>query len=62
MDFLSAAYQETANKAGNIDAQIALVEVKRDNIQGSTNVVYTSEEGIYYYMRPLADLRAGLSS
>ena len=31
--FLSAAYQETANKAGNIDAQISLVETKRDNIK-----------------------------
>ena len=31
--FLSAAYQETANKAGNIDAQVALIQVKRDNIK-----------------------------
>jgi hypothetical protein len=27
--FLSAAYQETANKAGNIDAQVSLVETKK---------------------------------
>src|SRR6056300_1668217 len=31
--FLSGAYQETAAKAGNIDAQIALVETKRDNVR-----------------------------
>ena len=31
--FLSAAYQETAAKSGNIDAQITLVETKRDNIK-----------------------------
>ena len=30
--FLSAAYQETSAKAGNIDAQIALIEIKRDNV------------------------------
>ena len=31
--FLSAAYQETAAKAGNVDSQIALIETKRDNIK-----------------------------
>jgi len=31
--FLSAAYQETANKAGNIDAQISLVEIANNVIQ-----------------------------
>ena len=31
--FLSAAYQETAAKAGNIDAQITLIETKRDKIK-----------------------------
>ena len=31
--FLSAAYQETSAKAGNIDAQVTLIEVKRDNIK-----------------------------
>ena len=31
--FLSAAYQETAAKAGSIDSQITLIEVKRDNIK-----------------------------
>jgi len=41
--FLSAAYQETANKAGNIDAQVSLVEVKRDNIKEQLTV-YTLEK------------------
>ena len=30
--FLSAAYQETAAKAGNIDSQIGLIETKRNNV------------------------------
>ena len=42
--FLSAAYQETAAKSGNIDAQITLIEVKRDNIREQL-VVYN--EGYY---------------
>ena len=41
--FLSAAYQETANKAGNIDAQIALVETKRDNVREQL-AVYNAEK------------------
>ena len=36
--FLSAAYQETASKAGNIDAQIALIETKRDNVRTTHNI------------------------
>lgn len=57
--FLSAAYQETANKAGNMDAQVSLVEVKRDNIKEQL-VVYTLEkENIN---KAIADLRAGLAN
>ena len=41
--FLSAAYQETAAKSGTIDAQISLVEVKRDNIKEQL-VVYNEEK------------------
>ena len=40
--FLSAAYQETAAKSGNIDAQITLVETKRDNIKEQL-VVYNEK-------------------
>ena len=57
--FLSASYQETANKAGNIDAQIALVETKRDNIQGQLAVYNAEKESID---KAVADLRKGLSN
>ena len=57
--FLSAAYQETANKAGNIDAQVSLVEVKRDNIKEQLAVYTTEKESIN---KSVNDLRAGLAS
>ena len=43
--FLSAAYQETASKSGNIDAQITLIETKRDNIKEQL-IVYNEEKSI----------------
>ena len=57
--FLSAAYQETANKAGNIDAQIALVEVKRDNVREQL-VVYNEEKSSIN--EAVTELRSGLSN
>ena len=57
--FLSAAYQETANKAGNIDAQIALVETKRNNVEEQLNVYTSEKESIN---RAVSDLRAGLAN
>jgi len=57
--FLSAAYQDTANKAGNIDAQIALVEVKRDNVKEQLDVYTTEKETIN---KSVTDLRAGLAN
>ena len=57
--FLSAAYQETAAKAGNIDAQISLIEVKRDNIKGQL-IVYNEEKTSIN--SAVADLRSGLSN
>lgn len=57
--FLSAAYQETANKAGNIDAQVSLVEVKRDNIKEQLAVYTLEKENI---TKAIADLRAGLAN
>ena len=57
--FLSAAYQETANKAGNIDAQIALVETKRDNIKEQL-AVYNEEKSSIN--EAVTDLRSGLSN
>ena len=57
--FLSAAYQETANKAGNIDSQIALVEVKRDNIREQLAVYNTEKTSIN---EAITNLRSGLSN
>ena len=57
--FLSAAYQETANKAGNIDAQVALVAVKRDNIKEQLGTYNSEKESIN---KAIADLRNGLSN
>ena len=57
--FLSAAYQETAKKAGNIDSQIALVEVKRDNIREQLAVYNTEKTSIN---EAITDLRSGLSN
>ena len=57
--FLSAAYQQTASKAGNIDAQVSLVEVKRDNIREQLTVYTLEKENIN---KAIADLRAGLAN
>ena len=57
--FLSAVYQETANKAGNIDAQIALVEVKRDNVREQL-AVYNAEKSSIN--EAVTELRSGLSN
>ena len=57
--FLSAAYQETAAKVGNIDAQIELIEVKRDNIKEQL-VVYNEEKSSIN--TAVASLRNGLSN
>jgi len=57
--FLSAAYQETANKAGNIDAQIALIETKRDNVKDQL-AVYNAEKSTIN--GAVADLQSGLSN
>lgn len=57
--FLSAAYQETANKSGTIDTKIALVETKRDNIKEQL-VIYNSEKETINIA--VTDLRSGLSN
>ena len=57
--FLSAAYQETATKAGNIDAQVQLVEVKRDNIK-SQLLTYTQEKEAI--TSAVTSLRSGLAN
>ena len=57
--FLSAAYQETSAKSGNIDAQITLIEVKRDNIREQL-VVYNEEKSSIN--TAVTSLRNGLSN
>ena len=57
--FLSAAYQETAAKAGSIDSQIALIETKRDNVREQLTV-YNAEKSTIN--GAVSDLRSGLSN
>lgn len=57
--FLSAAYQETANKSGTVDAQIALVETKRDNINKQLEVYNAEKESID---EAVSNLRSGLAN
>ena len=57
--FLSAAYQETAAKAGTIDAQIELIETKRDNVRDQLTV-YNAEKSTIN--GAVADLQAGLAN
>jgi hypothetical protein len=57
--FLSAAYQETAAKAGNVDSQIALIETKRDNIKEQL-FVYNEEKSSIN--EAVTSLRTGLSN
>ena len=57
--FLSAAYQETAALAGNIDSQIALIETKRDNVKEQL-AIYSDEKTSIN--SAVSDLRSGLSN
>ena len=57
--FLSSAYQETAALAGNIDAQISLIETKRDNVREQLTV-YNEEKATIN--GAISDLRAGLAN
>lgn len=57
--FLSSAFQETATKAGNIDAQISLIETKRDNVEEQLTTYTAEKQGLD---EAIADLRNGLST
>lgn len=57
--FLSAAYQQTSALAGNMDAQISLIETKRDNVKDQLTVY--NEEKITIN-GAISDLRSGLSN
>ena len=57
--FLSSAYQDTANKEGNVEARIVLIETKRDNVKEQLEV-YTEEKTSIN--EAVAELRKGLSN
>ena len=57
--FLSAAYQETAHKEGNITAQIELLETKRDNVKEQLEVYNEEKTSIN---TAVTDLRNGLAN
>tara|TARA_R110000824_G_scaffold19619_1_gene75587 strand:- start:2049 stop:3185 length:1137 start_codon:yes stop_codon:yes gene_type:complete len=57
--FLSAAYQETSNKEGNLSSKIELLETKRDNIREQLEV-YTEEKSSIN--GAIEGLRNGLSN
>ncbi len=57
--FLSSAYQDTANKEGNIEARVTLIEIKRDNVKEQLEV-YTEEKTSIN--EAVAELRKGLSN
>ena len=57
--FLSAAYQETAAKAGNIDSQIALIETKRNNVSEQLAIYRDEKTSIN---GAVSSLRSGLSN
>ena len=57
--FLSAAYQETAAKAGNIDSQIGLIETKRNNVSEQLAIYRDEKSSIN---EAVSNLRSGLSN
>lgn len=57
--FLSAAYQQTSALAGNMDAQISLIETKRNNVRDQLTV-YNEEK--VTINGAISDLRSGLSN
>ena len=57
--FLSAAYQDTANREGNTEARVVLIETKRDNVKEQLEV-YTEEKTSIN--TAITDLRNGLAN
>lgn len=56
--FLSAAYQETAIKAGNVEAQVQLLEVKKNNYTDQLIAYQTEKQTLD---KSISDLREGLA-
>ena len=57
--FLSSAYQDTANKEGNVEARIVLIETKRDNVKEQLEVYNEEKTSIN---ESVTELRKGLSN
>ena len=57
--FLSAAYQETASKAGTVEAQVTLLETKRDNYQLQLEGFIQERDELN---SSISDLREGLAN
>lgn len=57
--FLSGAYQETANRAGSVDAQITLLETKRTNYIGQRDLLTKEKEGL---VTSMTSLQSGLAN
>ena len=57
--FLSSAYQDTANREGNTEARVVLIETKRDNVKEQLEI-YTEEKTSIN--TAITDLRNGLAN
>lgn len=57
--FLSGAYQETANRAGTVDAQVTLLETKRTNYIGQRDLLVKEKEGL---VTSMTNLQSGLAN
>jgi hypothetical protein len=56
--FLSAAYQETANKAGSVDAQVELLETKKQNFTQQRDLYNTEKTNL---VQGITQLQTGLA-
>lgn len=57
--FLSGAYQETANRAGTVDAQVTLLETKKANYVGQRDLLVKEKEGL---VTSMTNLQSGLAN
>lgn len=57
--FLSGAYQETANRAGTVDAQVALLETKKANYVGQRDLLIKEKESL---VSSITNLQSGLAN
>jgi hypothetical protein len=57
--FLSGAYQETANRAGTVDAQVTLLETKKANLVGQRDLLTKEKEAL---VTSMSNLQSGLAN